>query len=204
MLHKFQNISIIGLIILGYCLVILLVKIALPTEQSQENIAEYSPEQPSVHWSYGGYGNPTRWGKLKEEYALCETGNSQSPVDIATKNPNQIQPQEKSQPIQFNYQLINFTVKNNGHTIQVDYPPGSYMLLDGKKYNLLQFHFHTPSEHLVNEVAAAMEIHLVHQNAEGQLAVVGVLIEAGEEKLLPPTNLGAFAGNRRRSRSQES
>lgn len=177
MLQKFQNISIIGLIILGYCLVILLFKIALPTEHSLKNSAADSPEPPSVHWSYGGSGNPTRWGKLKEEYALCAAGNSQSPVDISPE----IQAQEKPQPIKFNYRLINFTVKNNGHTIQVDYPPGSYIILDGKKYNLLQFHFHTPSEHLVNQVAAAMEMHLVHQNAEGQLAVVGVFIEAGEE-----------------------
>ena len=98
-------------------------------------------------------------------------------MDIAT----QTQPPEESNPIQFNYQPINLTVKNNGHTIQVDYPPGSAIVLDGKKYELLQFHFHTPSEHTVDRIALAMEMHLVHQNSEGNLAVVGVLVKEGEE-----------------------
>lgn len=181
MSKKLHNVFIIALTILGYCLVIILFQVVIRGHISPEKLAEESPEKHSVHWSYGGSGNPTRWGQLSENYRLCETGTSQSPIDISTKHPTHIQIQEEFKPIQFNYQLINFTVKNNGHTIQVDYPPGSYIILDGKKYNLVQFHFHTPSEHLVNEVAWPMEMHLVHQNAEGQLAVVGVLIEEGEE-----------------------
>lgn len=181
MLQKFQNISIIGLMLLGYCLVIFVVKIAIPPNSPPENTAEHTAEQHSVHWSYGGSGNPTRWGKLSEEYVLCEAGKSQSPVDISIANQSQLNPEAELPPIQFNYKLIDLTVKNNGHTIQVDYPPGSEIMLDGNKYNLLQFHFHTPSEHTVDRIAAAMELHLVHQNAEGKLAVVGVLIEEGEE-----------------------
>ncbi len=62
-----------------------------------------------------------------------------------------------------NYQRIPLTIKNNGHTIQVDYPPGSYIKINGEIYQLLQFHFHTPSEHTVARNAYGMELH-VHQN----------------------------------------
>jgi len=175
MLPKVQNISTLGIIILGYCLIIVLFKTALPKHHPVEQISENSAEK--LHWSYGGSGNPTRWGTMAEEYALCDAGNSQSPVDIASKT----QPQEESQPIQFNYQPIALTVKNNGHTIQVDYPPGSFIKIDGNIYKLLQFHFHTPSEHTIDGIASAMEMHLVHQSSQGKLAVVGVLIEAGSE-----------------------
>jgi carbonic anhydrase len=130
MMPKFHNISTLGIIILGYCLIIVLFKTALPQHQPVEQISENSAEK--LHWSYGGSGNPTRWGKMAEEYALCGAGKSQSPVDIATET----QLQKDSQPIQFNYQPIALTVKNNGHTIQVDYPPGSFIKIDGNIYKL--------------------------------------------------------------------
>lgn len=138
---------------------------------------EKSSHTHSIHWSYGGAGNPTRWAELSEEYAVCETGNSQSPVDIATQS----QRQENSNSIEFNYKAMPLAVTNNGHTIQVNYPQGSSINIAGKEYQLLQFHFHTPSEHTVDENAYAMELHLVHKNSFDRLAVVGVFIEQGQE-----------------------
>ena len=54
------------------------------------------------------------------------------------------------------------------------------MTVDGTEYRLLQFHFHWPSEHTVDGKQYLMELHLVHQNEHGGLAVVGVLLERGE------------------------
>lgn len=71
-------------------------------------------------------------------------------------------------------------VVNNGHTVQINYPQGSTLTINNQEYALRQFHFHTPSEHQVDEEAYAMELHLVHQKEAGKLAVVGVLIEEGE------------------------
>jgi carbonic anhydrase len=68
---------------------------------------------------------------------------------------------------------------NNGHTVQVNYQPGSTMKLNDDEYELIQFHFHTPSEHTINNKASALEMHLVHRNAKNQLAVVGVMINKG-------------------------
>ena len=55
--------------------------------------------------------------------------------------------------------------------------------IGGKRYELLQFHFHSPSEHNVAGRQAAMEVHFVHQSADGELAVVGAMIEVGEENM---------------------
>jgi carbonic anhydrase len=70
---------------------------------------------------------------------------------------------------------------NNGHTVQVNYDTGSYIELNGDRYDLVQFHFHAPSEHSINGRLAEAELHLVHKSAAGNLAVVGILIEAGAE-----------------------
>lgn len=126
------------------------------------------------HWSYGGTENPTQWGNISQDFALCELGKNQSPINI--KNAIASTPAK----ISFDYQPSPLVVVNNGHTIQVNYAEGSTVTIDGQKYALLQFHFHTPSEHAVNAKASAMELHLVHRNAAGQLAVVGVLLNKGQ------------------------
>lgn len=143
---------------------------------------DHSPEphsskgEQTVHWNYGGPHNPTRWGELSPEYWTCGAGNNQSPVDLKAS---------KTVPgasrIAFQYQPTPLEIINNGHTVQVNYAPGSDAQIDGKSYELKQFHFHTPSEHTVDGKASAMELHLVHQNEAGEFAVVGVLIAEGED-----------------------
>ncbi len=134
-----------------------------------------------VHWSYDGKEGPEFWGSLSKDYALCATGKEQSPVDIpanATTNPADLT---------FRYQPSKLNILNNGHTVQVAYDPGSTLTLDGQTYTLAQFHFHLPSEHTVAAQGYDMELHLVHQNAQGGLAVVGILLKSGaENKALAP------------------
>lgn len=125
------------------------------------------------HWTYGGTANPTEWGELSPDFAQCELGQDQSPINIQDAMAG------TPAAITFNYAPVPLMITNNGHTIQVNYAEGSTVTIDGEVYTLAQFHFHTPSEHQINGKAAAMELHLVHRNAEGKLAVVGVMIEAG-------------------------
>lgn len=133
------------------------------------------PAGGDVHWSYDGPGSPENWGKLKEEFALCSSGKNQSPIDIAGTG------EAASAPIEFNYQSAPLTIVNNGHTIQVNLPAGSTIKTGGKQYELLQFHFHNPSEHTAGGKASEMEVHFVHKNADGGLAVVGVFMNKGKE-----------------------
>jgi len=147
-------------------------------------ISDIKPSQASPDFSYGGYKNPTNWDELKTNWAVCGSGNQQSPIDIKTSSLGSVVGSVLTPAnIQFNYQsLSNFPVQNNGHTIQVNYPfPSgtSTMTVDGETYQLVQFHLHTDSEHKIDGEAAALELHLVHQNSQGKLAVVGVMIENG-------------------------
>ena len=133
-----------------------------------------SSAQPSPEWSYGGAENPTRWAGLSPKFQLCEIGRNQSPINFSQAN------RKNSGKIEFNYQSTPLEVINNGHTIQVNYPKGSSINVNGKTYELLQFHFHTPSEHTVNQQAYALEGHLVHRNQDGKFAVVGVFLKEGD------------------------
>ena len=81
--------------------------------------------------------------------------------------------------IEFHYRTSALEVINNGHTVQANVSLGSSITTDGKIYQLAQFHFHAPSEHEVNAESFAMEMHLVHVSASGELAVVGLLFRPG-------------------------
>ena len=126
-----------------------------------------------VHWSYQGEAAPDQWGGLKPEFAACKEGKTQSPIDIS---------QVKLTPlpsIEFHYKSSPLKIINNGHTIQVNYQAGSYIKVGDARYDLLQFHFHNPSEHMTGSKSSPMEVHLVHKTATGQLGVIGVLMQQG-------------------------
>lgn len=132
------------------------------------------------HHHSWNYEHPEKWGD-EEVNKLCSAGHEQSPIDIrqATKpQPNS----DKAIKLVENYQAQNFTVKNNGHTIVFDVADQSKssVSVNGVKYDLLQFHYHIPSEHTVMNTHYPLEIHFVHKNDEGNLAVVGVLFNVGK------------------------
>lgn len=127
-----------------------------------------------AHWSYEGKTGPTHWSSLSEEYALCATGKQQSPIDI-TESVTADLP-----PLEFNYSPIPLVIENNGHTIKMTADKAGTLKIGDDEYQLLQFHTHTPSEEAINGKPANMVIHLVHKNAQEQLAVVAVLLEVGE------------------------
>lgn len=134
----------------------------------------------AVHWEYEGENGPANWGKLKPEFNICAIGKRQSPINIDEGNTLQ----GPAEPISFSYTGSNGTVINNGHTIQVDVQGDNYITVRGVRYQLLQFHFHTPSEEQVNGTRYPMVAHLVHKNDEGQLAVVGIMLDAGVANIL--------------------
>jgi len=129
----------------------------------------------SPHWTYEGEEGPEHWGDLDPSYAVCSDGKSQSPIDVSN-------PSEKDLTnIVFHYEASAVNILNNGHTVQVNYDAGSDIELDTVRYELLQFHYHAPSEHVIDGKSFPAEIHLVHKNAEGGLAVIGILLEEGNE-----------------------
>jgi carbonic anhydrase len=139
-----------------------------------------------VQWGYFGPTGPTHWGDLSPDYIFCKIGKNQSPIDI-------------SSPISAPLPMLNLyypagatSIVNNGHTIKVTPAPGGRLFIDGKEFKLLQFHFHTPSEHSINRKLYPMEMHLVHKSGDGELAVIGVLFKEGRENPALATLLRHF------------
>jgi carbonic anhydrase len=127
-----------------------------------------------VHWGYSGDVGPDHWDELSADFALCGSGMAQTPIDIIPTNSEAL-----VNPV-FAYQAGDVTIVNNGHTIQANAAAGNTMTIDGVTYTLAQMHFHAPSEHTINGVPAAMELHFVHKAADGTLAVVGALVQQGD------------------------
>ncbi|MDM7942421.1 MAG: carbonic anhydrase family protein [Hydrogenophaga sp.] len=127
------------------------------------------------HWSHSGPDGPQAWGKLQPGYELCAKGQRQSPIDIHSGI------QVKLDPIGFDYRSGAFKVLDNGHTIQVTPARGSSIEVMGKRYDLVQFHFHRPSEERMDGRSFDMVLHLVHKDLDGRLAVLAVLLTEGQD-----------------------
>jgi carbonic anhydrase len=143
--------------------------------------AEPVVEHRDIHWSYEGEGAPANWAKLRPDYAGCAAGKRQSPIDIRETIRVDLE------PILFDYKLSRFSIVDNGHTIQVNIGDGSSMQVMERSYQLVQFHFHKPSEERINGRAYDMVVHLVHQDEAGRLAVIAVPLERGSEHPLIQT-----------------
>ncbi len=136
--------------------------------------SEPAVQHAHIHWGYEGAGAPENWSKLDPQNKACAIGERQSPIDIKDGIKVDLE------PIKFNYQPSTFRIVDNGHTVQVQVGEGS-ISLTGKSYELVQFHFHRPSEEKINGQRFDMVVHLVHKADDGQLAVVAVLLERGNE-----------------------
>jgi carbonic anhydrase len=127
-------------------------------------------------WGYLGDIGPAYWGDLSPDWIACSTGEIQSPVDFS-KLPAHPTSRHKMS-IDYDSHTTG-EIFNNGHTIEVETEGSNTLTLDGIPYELVQFHFHTASEHRVNGRGFDMELHLVHQAADGSNAVVGVFLKRG-------------------------
>jgi carbonic anhydrase len=127
-----------------------------------------------IHWSYEGEGAPENWSKIDPNNNVCAIGQRQSPIDIREGIKVDLE------PVKFDYRPSTFRIVDNGHTVQVNVGD-SRITLTGKTYELVQFHFHRPSEEKVNGRRFDMVAHMVHKADDGALAVVAVLLERGQE-----------------------
>jgi carbonic anhydrase len=151
--------------------------VALATTSGRAR-AEEAKHAQKHEWDYGRERGPQHWGDLKPEFAACKDGHRQSPIDIGTTEKADLP------PIQFDYKPSPLRIVDNGHTIMVTYSPGSSIRVSDARYELKQFHFHRPSEGTIHGRTYDMEVHLVHADEAGHLAVVAVLLEQGSESPL--------------------
>ena len=102
---------------------------------------EHAPEH---HWDYGPTRGPSHWAELSPEFRTCSIGHRQSPIDIRDTQKADLP------PIVFEYKPSPLRIVDNGHTVMINYAPGSYMAIGEQRYQLKQFHFHKPSEEKLN------------------------------------------------------
>jgi carbonic anhydrase len=157
----------------------LIVAVLLLFQTSCATTAVHEGQAEENHWGYTGKTGPEYWHTLDPAYTAARDGKAQSPVNIITAD---LVPADTAEKLSFYYHTVYFKIENNGHTIEIapsDY--SNYIIIDDSKFILQQIHFHLPGEHTVDGKSFDMEAHLVHKNAEGAVAVVGILIAQGRE-----------------------
>lgn len=144
------------------------------SKPTNKKSAEDKKSEGKTHWTYEGKEGPENWGKLSPEFATCDIGRNQSPVNIdetihaAIKSLKAIQ---------------KFPAKdifNNGHTVQINFKEGNMLALDNLAFQMKQVHFHSPSENTIKGKSFPLEAHFVHADAKGNLAVIGVMFTEGK------------------------
>jgi carbonic anhydrase len=149
-------------------------------------LAGQAMAQESVEWSYEGPTGPEFWGSLSPAFATCGEGSLQSPIDLRD-------PRRRPAPrIDTDYTPSTLGELNNGETIEVRSDLAQTLEVGDKPYGLVQFHFHVPSEHLVRGGDAPVEIHFVHQAADGERAVLAALVEEGRPNAAFATLAASF------------
>ena len=132
------------------------------------------PQRISNVWSYEGENGPAYWGKINPAWAKCGDGNRQSPIDIRDGMKVELE------QITFDYHPSSFNVTDNGKTVQVMVGGGNFITVNNRMYELIQFHFHRPSEERINGKGYEMVLHLVHKDGEGRIAMLALLLERGK------------------------
>lgn len=145
--------------------------------------------QEHAEWGYGAGDGPSRWADISPEFATCASGEEQSPIDIAGEHP------VSSSVLEIDYASGQASIVNLGHTVQVKVAPGNKLTFGDAEYELLQFHFHTPSENTFHGMHFPLETHFVHRDDEGNLAVVALMVRPGEAGALDLLPVPAKAGD---------
>ncbi|MDF7669701.1 carbonic anhydrase family protein [Orbaceae bacterium ESL0721] len=138
------------------------------------------------HWGYEGKAGPENWGELSADFEACHSGKYQSPINIDHAMHTTLP------PLDFQFNVTNESIINNGHTIQVTAQGEDIFSLDDETFQLVQYHFHVPSENHINGKSYPLEGHFVHSNNDGGLAVVAVMFDLGKENSALTTILDAI------------
>ena len=125
-------------------------------------------------WNFGDGTGPERWSTINTDYAICDAGLNQSPIDLGAANAR------GDVELETNFGNGTGTIDLGTEKVQVNFPAGFGMNSGGKEFNLIQVHFHTPSEHAVSGKRYPLVAHFVHATDEGELGVLGVMYEEGD------------------------
>ena len=137
-----------------------------------------SAEAATLIWDYSEVRGPERWSRLDPAFSTCEAGQAQSPIDFVLQSNHGSDKAQPAHSLRFDYRPSLLRGVNNGNTVRFEVEAGSQLQIEEQTYQLLQFHFHWPSEHQFTGQPREMEAHLVHRSSAGDLAVVAVILQA--------------------------
>jgi len=151
------------------------------TGKNKDKPAKTDPSDKS--WAYSGPRGPEKWGSLNPEFAVCNAGSQQSPINIDNTITAALKPIKRLQK----FPLKNIALKD--HSLILDAGTGNMMVLDQKPYQLKYISVHVPSEHQIKQKMFAAELHMVHEDKAGHRVIIAVMLEEGTanpafEKLL--------------------
>lgn len=126
-------------------------------------------------WNFGDGVTDERWSLVNPDYALCDAGLNQSPIDLGTPNAR------GNISLSTIFGTASGTLAIADEKVQIDFLPGqgNGMNSGGILFNLLQVHFHTPSEHAIEGERFPLVAHFVHATDDGRLGVLGVMFAQG-------------------------
>lgn len=136
-------------------------------------LASTASAQESVEWSYEGETGPAHWADLSPAFRACGEGSRQSPIDLRDAT------ERRTAPIRTAYTPSAVGLEHNGETVELRSDLAQTLYVGAKAYSLVQMHFHSPAEHSVARRIWPLEIHFVHQAADGERAVLGALVRRG-------------------------
>jgi len=128
-------------------------------------------------WSYTGTTGPAAWGSLCADWSVADTGCCQSPVAISASDCVAA----SLPPVRLDGGRVQARPVDTGNIVRWDMAPGCRLTIDEQAYALLQFHFHAPSEHTIDGGRHALELHFVHADTAGHLAVLAVMVNATDQ-----------------------
>ncbi|KAK7244508.1 hypothetical protein RIF29_39331 [Crotalaria pallida] len=156
-----------------------LVLVVLIFSSSSFLIISASDSEDNVEFTYieGSGKGPKDWGNLNPKWKVCGDGKLQSPIDLVDER---VQVFLQLDKLKRYYKPAPAILKNRGSDIMLKWEgDAGQVVINGTNYNLLQCHWHTPSEHTLNGSKFDLELHVVHQNSKGDIAVIGQWYKIG-------------------------
>lgn len=126
-------------------------------------------------WTYAGKRGPDGWAALSPEFGACARQEGQSPVALSAA----VAVAAPCEPLRFRYRSSPLYITNDGRALRLGYDRGSFLVVEGLSYELVEVRFHVPAEHALDGRFADGELQLIHANNRGDIAVVAVALEGG-------------------------
>lgn len=147
------------------------------THKDQADHADIVKAEQAEHktWGYTGETGPEHWAGMNADYASCQSGQMQSPIDLKWHKP------VKGGSVAVAFKPAKAFVSDNGHAIQVGFDSAGHVKFKGKTYELTQAHFHSPSEHTLSGKQFPLEVHFVNKDADGKMLVLAAFYNEGKE-----------------------